>query len=173
MSADFVAVTPLLVVALSACAVLLAEAYRRPDENPPHGLLGGIGLVGAIVASMFLWKRDMVGFGVIVIDHYSLFFNIVICGIGLLTILLSSGTASRDRLPTGEYRVAVFPALYDQPIDGMMFPKPDKSKPGMTRAPDIPLLYRDVTTSGLTAQVTTSNNDFRFDLKSDSKPLPN
>jgi hypothetical protein len=82
-------------------------------------------------------------------------------------------TAKVPGLPTGEYRVAVFPALYDQPIDGMMFPKPDKSKPGMTLAPDIPLLYRDVATSGLTAQVTTGHNDFRFDLKSDSKPLPN
>jgi NADH-quinone oxidoreductase subunit N len=115
MSADFVAITPLLVVTLSACAVLLAEAYRRPGEEVPHGLLGGIGLVGAIAASVFLWKRDMIGFGVIVIDHYSLFFYILICGIGLLTILLSSGTAGRDRLPLGEYN-----ALMLFSIVGMM-----------------------------------------------------
>jgi NADH-quinone oxidoreductase subunit N len=115
MSMDFIAVTPLLIVALSACAVLLAEAYRRPHEDVPHGLLGGIGLVGAIAASAFLWKRDMVGFGVIVIDHYSLFFYITICAIGLLTILLSSGTAARDRLPTGEYH-----ALMLFSIVGMM-----------------------------------------------------
>ena len=103
MSADFIAVTPMLIVMLSACAVLLAEAFRRPGEDVPHGLLGGIGLVGAIAASVFLWKRDVIGFGVIVIDHYSLFFYITLCAIGLLTILLSSGTARRDRLPMGEY----------------------------------------------------------------------
>src|SRR5437762_10997389 len=104
MRTDFVAVTPLLIVSLAACAVLLAESFRRPHEEVPHGLLGGIGLVGAIAASAFLWKRDITGFGVIVIDHYSIFFNITICAIGLLTILLSSGAASRDRLPTGEYQ---------------------------------------------------------------------
>ena len=78
-------------------------------------------------------------------------------------------TAKVPGLPIGEYRIALSPALYNQPIDGMMFPKPDPSKPGMTLAPDIPMPYRDVATSGLTAQVTTSNNHFRFDLK----PLSN
>ena len=115
MRADLIAVTPLLIVALSACAVLLAESFRRPDETMPHGLLGGIGLVGAIASSVFLWNTDITGFGVIVIDHYTLFFNIVICGIGLLTILLSSGTAARDHLPTGEYQ-----ALMLFSITGMM-----------------------------------------------------
>jgi NADH-quinone oxidoreductase subunit N len=115
MSADFVAITPLLIVALSGCAVLLAEAFRRPDEEVPFGLLGGIGLVGAIVASVFLWRHDLTGFGVIVIDHYSLFFYITICAIGLLTILLSSGSAARDRLPAGEYH-----ALMLFSIVGMM-----------------------------------------------------
>ena len=32
-----------------------------------------------------------------------MFFNVAICAIGLLTILISSGTAERDQLPTGEY----------------------------------------------------------------------
>ncbi len=116
MSADFIAVTPLLIVTLAACAVLLAESYRRSDEQVPHGLLGAIGLVGAIVASLVLWwKRDITGFGVIVIDHYSLFFYITLCGIGLLTILLSSGAAARDHLPGGEYH-----ALMLFSIVGMM-----------------------------------------------------
>jgi NADH-quinone oxidoreductase subunit N len=115
MSADLVAITPLLIVALSGCAVLLAESFRRSNEEVPHGLLGGIGLVGAIVASIFLWRHDITGFGVIVIDHYSLFFYITICAIGLLTILLSSGVARRDHLPTGEYQ-----ALMLFSIVGMM-----------------------------------------------------
>ena len=115
MRTDLIAVTPLLIVTLSGCAVLLAESFRRPREEMPHGLLGGIGLVGAIAASVFLWKREITGFGVIVIDHYSIFFNITICAIGLLTILVSSGSASRDRLPTGEYQ-----ALMLFSIVGMM-----------------------------------------------------
>lgn len=115
MRADFIAITPLLIVALSACAVLLAESFRRSHETMPHGLLGGIGLVGAIASSIFLWNSEITGFGVIVIDHYTLFFNIVLCVIGLLTILLSSGSAARDHLPTGEYQ-----ALMLFSITGMM-----------------------------------------------------
>src|SRR4029079_4033502 len=53
--------------------------------------------------------------GVIVIDHYTIFFNITLCAISLLTILLSSGAATRDRLPNGEYQ-----ALMLFSIAGMM-----------------------------------------------------
>ena len=37
------------------------------------------------------------------IDNYALFFDITICAIGLLTIVVSVGSAERDRLPLGEY----------------------------------------------------------------------
>jgi NADH-quinone oxidoreductase subunit N len=106
MHTDLAAVAPLLIVTLSACAVLLAESFRAPHEELPlggHGTFGIIGLAGAIIASIFLWTREITGFGVIVVDHFTLFFNITICAIGVLTILLSSGSAARDHLPAGEY----------------------------------------------------------------------
>jgi NADH-quinone oxidoreductase subunit N len=101
--ADFATIVPVLVVALAACAVLLAEAFRRKGERMWHGVFGAIGLTGAIVTSAFQWGLNRTGFGVIVADDFALFFNITICGIGLLTILLSSGAAVRDRLPEAEY----------------------------------------------------------------------
>ena len=102
---DLAPVVPVFVVALSACAVLIAEAYRRGSERAPFGFgwYGAIGLIGAIVASALLWGRDTVGLGVVVMDDYAIFFTITIAAIGLLTILLSSGSAERDRLPLGEY----------------------------------------------------------------------
>ena len=100
---DFATVVPVLIVTLSACAVLLAEAFRRPGDRMPHGLFGIIGLSGAIYTSVMQWGLNRTGFGVIVADDYALFFNVALCGMGLLTILLSSGTAERDRLPLGEY----------------------------------------------------------------------
>jgi NADH-quinone oxidoreductase subunit N len=83
--------------------VLLAESLRRRGERWPFGVLGAIGLTGAIVASVLQWGQHGLGFGVIVLDGYTVFFNVLLCGIGLLTIMLSSGTAARDRLPAGEY----------------------------------------------------------------------
>ena len=103
MRHDFVAIAPVLIVTLSACAVLLSESFRRPHERMPQGLFGVIGLLGAIAASVLQWGLERVGFGVIVLDNFALFLNITICAIGLLTILLSWGPAEHDRLPSGEY----------------------------------------------------------------------
>jgi NADH-quinone oxidoreductase subunit N len=44
-----------------------------------------------------------VGFGVIVLDNFAVFFNVAICAMGVLTVLISAGSAERDRLPLGEY----------------------------------------------------------------------
>ena len=100
---DFSAIVPVLIITLSACAVMLAEAFRRKHEHMPLGWLGVIGLVGAAASSVFLWDSHLVGFGVVAADNFALFFNVMICGIALLTIFLSMGTAERDQLPIGEY----------------------------------------------------------------------
>jgi NADH-quinone oxidoreductase subunit N len=100
---DFAAVIPIVIVVLSAIAALLAEAFRQPGERMPIGGLGVIGLVGAAVASILLWDRDAVGFGVVRADNFALFLNIVLCGIGVLTILLSGQAVDREKLPRGEY----------------------------------------------------------------------
>ena len=115
---DFVAIIPVLIVTLAACAVLLAESIRRPHERMPMGLLGVIGLVGGLVSSWSLWGANLTGFGVIIIDNYTLFFNIMLCGIGLLTILLSSGPAQRDHLPEGEYYALMLFAIVGMMLMG-------------------------------------------------------
>ncbi len=103
MSTDFAAIIPIVTVTLAACAAIVAEAFRRPGERMPIGGLGVIGLLGAAAASVFLWNRDASGFGVIRADNFSLFFNLVLAAIGILTILLSSQAVERERLPQGEY----------------------------------------------------------------------
>jgi NADH-quinone oxidoreductase subunit N len=108
---DIIAIVPILIVVLSGCAILLAEAFRRPGEWMPMGWLALIGTVGGIVTSISLWDRHAVGFGVVIVDNFSVFFNVTICAIGLLTVLISTGTAERDRLPTGEYYALVMFSL--------------------------------------------------------------
>ena len=112
---DFATIIPVLIVTLAGCFVLIAEAIRRRGDWMPHALLAAIGLGGAIWTSVEQWNLNNVGFGVIVADNYALFFNVAICGMGLLTVMLSTGTAARDRLPEGEYY-----ALMMFSIAGMM-----------------------------------------------------
>ena len=100
---EYAAVIPLVIVTLAGLAAMLASAIAGPGERMPIAGFGHIGLVGAAVASAFLWGRDAQAFGVIRADNFALFINLVLCVIGVLTMLLSSGVVERDHLPAGEY----------------------------------------------------------------------
>jgi len=101
--APYVAVIPIVIVALSAMAAMLAEAFRHRDERMPIAGLGLIGLVGAAIVSVFLWNIDAKSFSVIRADNFALFINIVLCIIGILTMLLSNDVIEREQIPPGEY----------------------------------------------------------------------
>jgi NADH-quinone oxidoreductase subunit N len=99
----FAATIPMLIVVLSAIAAMLAEAIRHPGERMYIAGFGLIGLVGALVASCFLWDTDAVSFGVVRADNFALFINIILCIIGILTMVFSNDVVERDDLPAGEY----------------------------------------------------------------------
>jgi NADH-quinone oxidoreductase subunit N len=100
---DYAAIIPLLIIALSAIAAMLAEAIRQPGERMYISGFGLIGLAGAAVASAFLWGRDAQSFGVIRADNFALFINIVLCAVGILTMLFSEDVVERESIPPGEY----------------------------------------------------------------------
>ena len=112
---SFQATIPMLIVVLSAIAAMLAEAFRQPGERMPIAGLGLIGLVGAAVASCFLWDTDAQSFGVVRADNFALFINLILCLIGILTMILSADVIERDNLPPGEYYALTLFA-----ISGMM-----------------------------------------------------
>src|SRR6478672_5104695 len=100
---EYAALIPLVIVALSAIAAMLAEAFRQPGERMPIAGLGLIGLAGAAVASVALWNSDAHSMGVIRSDNFALFINLVLCTIGILTMLMSGDIVERERIPAGEY----------------------------------------------------------------------
>ena len=108
---EYAAIIPILIVALSAVAAMLAEAFRQPGERMPIAGLGLIGLVGATVASVFLWDTDARSFGVVRADNFALFMNVVLCIIGILTMLFSDEVIERERIPAGEYYALTLFAL--------------------------------------------------------------
>jgi NADH-quinone oxidoreductase subunit N len=112
---SFAATIPILIVVLSGIAAMLAEAIRHPGERMYIAGFGLIGLVGAAVASVFLWDTDAVSFGVVRADNFALFINIILCIIGVLTMLFSNEVVEREGLPAGEYYALTLFA-----ISGMM-----------------------------------------------------
>ena len=100
---DFAAIIPIVIVVLSACAAMLAEAFRQPGERMRIDGLGLIGLVGAAIASCYLWNTDARSFGVVRADNFALFVNLILCLIGVLTMLFSDEVVEREQIPPGEY----------------------------------------------------------------------
>lgn len=100
---EYAAMIPIVIVALSALAAMLAEAFRQRDERMPIAGLGLIGLVGAAIASGCLWNSDAHSLGAIRSDNFALFINIVLCIVGILTMLLSNEVIEREQIPPGEY----------------------------------------------------------------------
>src|SRR6478672_5690725 len=62
-----------------------------------------IGLVGAAIASGCLWNSDAHSMGVIRSDNFALFVNIILCAVGILTMLFSNDVIEREQIPAGEY----------------------------------------------------------------------
>jgi NADH-quinone oxidoreductase subunit N len=108
---DLDAIVPMLLVTLSALATMIAEAFRKPNEKPPIGLLGIIGLVFSAVTCVYLWNRNTLGFGVIMADNFGLFVTFTLAIIGVLTIMFSSAVLERDGMPAGEYYALVLFAI--------------------------------------------------------------
>jgi NADH-quinone oxidoreductase subunit N len=104
-------IIPVICVTLAGIACMLAEAFRERGERMPIGGLGIIGLVGAGAAVVLLWGRGVESLGVVVADDFGLFVQLVLVGIGLLTIVFSSSVIERDALPAGEYYALMLFAL--------------------------------------------------------------
>src|SRR5262245_6402620 len=99
----YAATIPMVIVVLAAIAAMMAEAIRHPGERMYIAGFGLIGLVGALVASVFLWDTDAVSFGVVRADNFALFINIILCIIGIITMVFSNDVVEREDLPAGEY----------------------------------------------------------------------
>jgi len=141
LDASFDAIVPVLVIALGGLVVLLAESFRMKHERMPIAGLPLIVLIGAAVASVFLWDRNATSFNVVTADNYSLFINLVIIVVGTLTVFFSSQTVERDGLPAGE-----FYALMLFSIVGMML---------MVQATDLLLLFLALETMSIAIYVLT------------------
>jgi NADH-quinone oxidoreductase subunit N len=141
ISGQFDAVIPMLCVGLAGLVVLLAEAFRGRDEKMPIGGLAIIGLLGAGAATILLWNSNAESFGAVTADNFGLFVNLVLVVCGILTVVFSSQTIERDRLPAGEFYAMILFALV-----GMML---------MAQATDLLVIFLALETMSIAVYILT------------------
>jgi NADH-quinone oxidoreductase subunit N len=141
ISGQFDAVIPMLCVGLAGLVVLLAEAFRGKDEKMPIGGLAIIGLLGAGAASILLWNGNAESFGAVTADNFGLFVNLVLVVCGILTVVFSSQTIERDKLPAGEFYAMILFAMV-----GMML---------MAQATDLLVIFLALETMSIAVYILT------------------
>jgi NADH-quinone oxidoreductase subunit N len=100
---EYLAVVPLVCVWVGGILAMIAEAFReRGERMPMEGLAAGV-LVTAAVTAVLLWDRSATSFGVVSADNFGLFVTLVLAGVGILTVALSSQVVERDDINSGEY----------------------------------------------------------------------
>jgi len=103
MMQAFNAIVPMACVTAAGIAAMVAEAFRNPGERMPIAGLGVVGLVGAAIASIFLWNHNASSFDVVSADNFGLFVTGILIVVGLLSLAISGPTIDRENLPRGEY----------------------------------------------------------------------
>ena len=101
-------ILPELILAGAGIVVLLLDAIRPLRNRNALAALTMLGVVGAAVATLFLWDfdsaaRPTVFGGMVATDRYSVFFRLVILASAAVAVLLSAHYLERTREAGGEY----------------------------------------------------------------------
>src|SRR5919109_638776 len=81
---------PCLTLTVTGLLVLLWDLWMKEEERPLLAWLGLTGLVLTGVVSVVLWGRSELAFnGMLALDSYALFFNLIFCLAAGLTLLMS------------------------------------------------------------------------------------
>jgi NADH-quinone oxidoreductase subunit N len=99
---------PIVLVTAASFGCLLADAGPRGAHRAVLAGVGVLGLGGAVAVSVLLWGGPPVAFqGMVVLDGFALFLNVVVGGAAALVLLLSVGYVPRRTTAVGEYHALV------------------------------------------------------------------
>src|SRR5215469_4044855 len=109
---DLRPIAPLLVLAVTAALVLVLDLLPPRDRKDHLGFVSALGVVATLVMTYWMTfatgGADLRGFqGMIVLDGYALFFNIVIGYATGLVLLLSMDYIRREGMESGEFYILV------------------------------------------------------------------
>ena len=106
--AGLVAIAPALVLTLTGFALMALDLLPPRGRREHLGFVGLAGVVAALVTTVLLWGSDVSAFrGMVVLDNFALFFNLVIGYATGLVLLLSMDYLRRRGQESGEFYILV------------------------------------------------------------------
>jgi NADH-quinone oxidoreductase subunit N len=99
---------PTLVLLGAALLVLMLDLVPPRNDKTHLAVVSLAGVIGALLVALTCWGRDYRGFhGMVVLDNYALFVDVVICYAVALVLLLSIDYLRRAGVQSGEYYALV------------------------------------------------------------------
>jgi NADH-quinone oxidoreductase subunit N len=109
---SWAALLPTLLLTCTGFAILIGDLLVSGRERDSLGWIGVVGLVVTAIASAALWNHHEIAFaGTLALDRYALFFNLLLCLAGVLSLLLSMDYLATIDLHSGEYYAIVLFAI--------------------------------------------------------------
>ena len=113
---DLYTLLPLIVLVVWTCALLLVDLFIPKGRKGWTALLAAVGLAAAMGITLAQAGREITAFnGMVVLDGFSSFLNVLFLGTGLLSIAIAYGYLKRMDIERGEYYILM---LFS--ISGMM-----------------------------------------------------
>jgi len=101
---NWASVMPSVILTLVGITVLCWDLWMKAQDRKYLAWLSLAGVAGAAFISYALWGRNESAFnGMLALDAYALFFNLIICLATGMTILMSRNYVESNELPAGEY----------------------------------------------------------------------
>ena len=108
---------PEIILTLVGVLVMIIEAMTGDKDKTSLGYLSILGLVAAMVAACAANAEPGYAFQkMLVVDGFATFFRIIVIGVGILTILLSTNYLSEAKLNSGDYYALVLFSIAGQSL---------------------------------------------------------
>jgi NADH-quinone oxidoreductase subunit N len=116
---EYLRILPELILTVFGCLIMLLEAVRRdPEKSPgPYPAIAMGAMVLSIIGALIAGGDPGHAFqDMMLVDGFATFFRVLVLGVGLLTVLISSNYLGRENAPTGEYFALMLFSLVGQSI---------------------------------------------------------
>lgn len=116
-SVELLRFLPEIILTLAGVLIMLLEPLTGEDSKRNFAWLSFATLVAAIFASVIAYSNAGTAFhDMLVVDGFGTFFRILVCSVGLLTILLSTAYLDRENHQQGEYYALLLFSIVGQCI---------------------------------------------------------